>query len=689
MAPSGRLAGAQRKPSPAGANDGLPPPSSSLYGDLRILRRAHKSIFNRLCSIDYDAQFVCEIRSQFFPPTFPLVANLRCGRWYAPAFDATAYYKSTDGHPGEWDFSVQRLNLHVAMLAASCGGCLIVDSTRKGRTLPDSFSKTIPIWCAVLNRAVHRHRAATNASLDAADCGTPLGSSRVANSGCWSSAIDSQSAVSTVREIDNGCDRDDDAPLSDDGNRGDPWSARDLPWDESLHTPAFVSASEHEQITALLDSFVDKLLRCGADIAALSAVLCRPLRPLWVTTKSRFSTSHSDIKYADLGFIPIVCVSTSEPVLAGTAAPMKSILIGLSPLHPSVTPGTPVDPRLHSTTGDDLSINDVNLLASANANGAVNDAGGGSMVVPFAYVQGAGDDEELWSHGLTASLFWLHRHVLLSAGAANCEGLVRRIVASGACVAVDRGVSIQESDRAHFVGLQPARDGSQGGAQWATPASFAWIGDTGVAIGLSSAASELVSLAAVEAGPSPLGLVVDCDGPSDHIASTLTCDNMCRSSTLVVADSDGATLSTPVTRVHLGVGEGKKHRGALCAALLPASQAVRDVLASGKRVLVCCATGTDTSVAVVLAALLYCRDVRCSWLGGGNDNPTRSPQAGAVCVDSVENPCHGVRKSSSDAGWKVIVSRALTQIAATWPVARPSRGALKIVRQFLMDNASL
>lgn len=34
------------------------------------------------------------------------------------------------------------------------GGCIIVDSTRKGKRFPDSMSKTIPIWACVLNRAI-------------------------------------------------------------------------------------------------------------------------------------------------------------------------------------------------------------------------------------------------------------------------------------------------------------------------------------------------------------------------------------------------------------------------------------------------------------------------------------------------------------------------------------------------------
>jgi hypothetical protein len=35
-----------------------------------------------------------------------------------------------------------------------CFSCIIVDSTRRGKRLPDALSKTIPIWCAVINRAI-------------------------------------------------------------------------------------------------------------------------------------------------------------------------------------------------------------------------------------------------------------------------------------------------------------------------------------------------------------------------------------------------------------------------------------------------------------------------------------------------------------------------------------------------------
>lgn len=47
-------------------------------------------------------------------------------------------------------------------LVGQKGGCVIVDSTRKGKRFPDSMSKTIPIWTCVLNRAIRNHLSKTN-----------------------------------------------------------------------------------------------------------------------------------------------------------------------------------------------------------------------------------------------------------------------------------------------------------------------------------------------------------------------------------------------------------------------------------------------------------------------------------------------------------------------------------------------
>ncbi len=91
----------------------------------------------------HDARFVAEAAERF--AGLPLVANLRCGSWYAApgAFAAAVRFKSTDGHRGEWNLNERRLNLHLVTLIAERGGALLVDATRRGRTMPDSFAKTV------------------------------------------------------------------------------------------------------------------------------------------------------------------------------------------------------------------------------------------------------------------------------------------------------------------------------------------------------------------------------------------------------------------------------------------------------------------------------------------------------------------------------------------------------------------
>jgi tRNA A64-2'-O-ribosylphosphate transferase len=67
-------------------------------------------------------------------PSLPLFPNLRCGVWYVrPPIADSCYFKSTDGHNGNWSFSTIRLNLNLAQAAAQAGGCLIVDATKRGK----------------------------------------------------------------------------------------------------------------------------------------------------------------------------------------------------------------------------------------------------------------------------------------------------------------------------------------------------------------------------------------------------------------------------------------------------------------------------------------------------------------------------------------------------------------------------
>ncbi|KAI2473847.1 initiator tRNA phosphoribosyl transferase [Annulohypoxylon bovei var. microspora] len=120
---------------------------------LSDLKRSNLSITNRLCSIREDADFVSEVAATF---SRPLIANERCGSWYIPPEKkaGSGYFKSTDGHTGQWRFSTRRLNLQLLKIIGNNDGCIIVDSTRRGKRMPDALSKTVPIWCCVLNHVL-------------------------------------------------------------------------------------------------------------------------------------------------------------------------------------------------------------------------------------------------------------------------------------------------------------------------------------------------------------------------------------------------------------------------------------------------------------------------------------------------------------------------------------------------------
>ncbi|EJS44139.1 rit1p [Saccharomyces arboricola H-6] len=116
------------------------------------VRKENKSVRNRLQSILLDNKFLQDRVIPIFPQ-FPIVPNERCGLWYCEpsTFEQTSYFKSTDGHANQWDFSTRRLNFHLLETIQDNKGVIIVDSTRRGKKIPDALSKTVPIWCAVLN----------------------------------------------------------------------------------------------------------------------------------------------------------------------------------------------------------------------------------------------------------------------------------------------------------------------------------------------------------------------------------------------------------------------------------------------------------------------------------------------------------------------------------------------------------
>lgn len=122
---------------------------------LAELRRESQDIYNRIHSIAEDAEFVKQVRYHY--DDLPLLPNMRCGAWYVDPDTSPSqytYFKSTDGHTNNWSFNLRRPNLHILPLIVQYHGLILVDSTRAGKRMPDAFSKTVPIWCSVINRAL-------------------------------------------------------------------------------------------------------------------------------------------------------------------------------------------------------------------------------------------------------------------------------------------------------------------------------------------------------------------------------------------------------------------------------------------------------------------------------------------------------------------------------------------------------
>ena len=176
-----------------------------------------------------------------------LIANERCGSWYVPpsikninsntaSKPSSCYFKSTDGHVNVWDFSLKRLNLPLLeQTIAVDGGCVLVDSSVR-KLLPDSFSKTIPIWAAVLNNFVLQY----NSDAD---------------------------------------------------------SNRYKGWDTNVYTPrGVISKDEHDNISSLIEERANTLLKSGAIVnpKQLVETLTKPLRVVWMNHEGKLYASNGD-----------------------------------------------------------------------------------------------------------------------------------------------------------------------------------------------------------------------------------------------------------------------------------------------------------------------------------------------------------------------------------------------------------
>ncbi|KAI0629429.1 initiator tRNA phosphoribosyl transferase [Trametes polyzona] len=462
---------------------------------LAYVRKESLDIYNRLHSIAEDVHFVQRVHESY--PDLPVLPNLRCGAWYVDpeiATDEPVYFKSTDGHFGNWNFNLRRPNLHLLPLIIAHNGIILVDSTRAGKRIPDALSKTVPIWCAVLNRAMAKTYP----------------------------------------------DKKD--------------------WNVKLYCPpGAVSEQERAQIEVNLDKWADALLNSAY---TLPEIPC-PLRPLWITPSTTMFPRLPPRE--NMSYLPIICVSASKQIEEGVG---------------------------RRTNG-------------------------------FSYVQGSGDDHELWGMGLTPTLFWEHNKELLEADRDDLPSVVESIVTASKC--------------------------RQGGDTWkALPTPVEVVGGR-VLIGAESDIPSTPPLT-IPGVDKPVSYVIISSSVQDPQAGDTGAEGQ-------------VPPPGPAHILRLRMAEGKKDQLHFLQSVLPESMRyIRGRLAKGDAICVCCESGKDASVGVALAALQLFFD-----------------DQGALVVkeDGTTTPVNASKAS---------IKTRLQWIISSRPQANPSRVTLRRVNEFLLSS---
>ncbi|KAG0038825.1 hypothetical protein BGZ82_010713 [Podila clonocystis] len=406
-------------------------------------------------------------------------------------------------------------------------------------------------------------------------------------------------------------------------------------WDTRYHSlPSLISRSEHAQIAEKIDGFAEKLMRF-TDLTPLTTKLLKPIRPIWLTPQS-FLFKDDPPDYSQVGFFPVICLSASRVVPEGME----------------------------------------------EQNG-------------YLYVQGSGDDEEMWSKGLRPDLFWDNVDWLLEDGItpAECENRVKQVVLEA------KKKQLEQSR--HDPSVPKAKCGKHKGEYAATghvvftpsmelcseiKPSPIWIGNnaSGRVLDAWEAGFDMVINCGAEIQREPLfeqgGHVVELGGVGQGGVQATLCVlqkhqwETISSSRSTVHETSDTSRKTPPRRegdrdyfyLHLPIAEGKKGQHQLLTMIPVAIQAVNEMYnhsegSLSKRILVHCQQGMDRSVGISLSLLVACFDE-----DGGQFQARIGSLAGLTAT-------------------KEMIQKRLFQIMSHRLAARPSRATLKIVNTFFMS----
>ncbi|CAD7702181.1 unnamed protein product [Ostreobium quekettii] len=637
----------------------IPTNSKFVYQIERELEKERNCLYNRACSIIEDAAFVGTVRELY--PGLPVICNLRCGAWYVPPPRGCCYFKSTDGHHGNWSFSLTRLNLNVAEWAAKAGGCIIVDATRKGKKFPDAFTKTVPIWAAVINNAIATLRAQAG----------------------------------------------NDAPLMD-------------TWDTELHLPLSVGQNERAQIEQRLEGWMHSLHDLDIDLLSACKHLHKPLRPLWICPSSRLWEGPA-VDPSQLNFTPVVLVSVSSQdaglrrtmavedsvgwpyvYVPGAGDDEESWAAGLTPEllwkhKQDIVSSGPA--AVHAFVA---SIADSTRVTSENGSGVAT-----STETCCTRHSGSDAGEEMGATMVTHQL-----SQSLDGFAVCCiDGTIASRCKNGAPASQSNAPSRElsamlkeppetQTDAHH---LRPSGCGTPPSDIDRAAASGVvhMIGDLGIGLGDYAAGSSPYvwqhvdavlncgtqrhegMLGAPHSSRQGAGYAPRNTGPKGKDEITMPCANT------VPKDEEGSSSDLQHSQdlhpgLHCNVGTGRylwlpvmssKHdRMALKRALPQALQFVSGHLAEGHSVLIHCHDGLDQSVCIAVAVLLACFTRSTQGTVPQFCRPFQRSGPGGDAVRSVEP----VTKAG--------VRQRLAYISAHYPQARPTRGMLKQVYNFFQPE---
>ncbi|KAG0309844.1 hypothetical protein BGZ98_005384 [Dissophora globulifera] len=420
-------------------------------------------------------------------------------------------------------------------------------------------------------------------------------------------------------------------------------SLDDTRWDTRYHSlPSLISRSEHAQIAERIPGFAEKLMRF-TDLTPLMTQLSKPIRPIWFTPQSFFLKNEMP-DYSEVAFFPVICLSASRVV---------------------------------------------------GPEGMEERDG-------YLYVQGSGDDEEMWSRGLTPDLFWEHEEYLLEddISAAECERRAREIVQKAK---ETRALNVENSQK-NSLNAHERRNphqmtgGREGGRMLVTPSmelcsmikpSSIWIGNNASARipNCWREGFDMVINCAAEIKRDPLfegvenSLVVTSLGGAGAGGAVAS---LCRIQehqleAISSLPNDVDMVLPPRSEgggkefsyLHLPIAEGKKGQHQLLEMIPIAVKAVERFYAdraSGgfsdiahPKILIHCQQGMDRSVGITLALLVACFDEATGeFCGTGSGRQATTPS-------------------------KEIIQRRLFQIMEHRLAARPSRATLKMVNTYFMS----